>query len=386
MRNKRDNEKSGDSDPTPTNNSYPLNVSIEAKAIKGSLPRQRRLSRPIWKAFVHGSEKSPKEPYYSTLSSSESNSEAMEKGYGDDFRRRATSPIKRGSLLSWNTQSAALFCCIVAPVAAFTIMSRGTFLRRWRAVSDPTHCGGFFETEAITALKSSSTLERLKNGVVASDQAICSKIGLAILRDYGGNAIDAAVATALCVGVVNPVSSGLGGGTFILIHSDSPAKTYDLPPFHDKRDGSSEAMSKNGVTTEVIDAREIAPAASTTDMFLNADENASVFGGLAPAVPGELRGLELAHARHGHLPWSKGKIVVRSLLFKLLRSTRSNNPLFVDFTQLSNQRWSWQEMECQCQPISPKKLRKLPPKLSFIQITHLVCERLSRRMTTGPTR
>ena len=61
----------------------------------------------------------------------------------------------------------------------------------------------------------------------------------------GGNAVDAAVAVALCLGVASPASSGIGGGAFILIRQP------------------------NG-SAEVIDAREIAPAAATEDMFAGA--------------------------------------------------------------------------------------------------------------------
>ena len=65
--------------------------------------------------------------------------------------------------------------------------------------------------------------------------------GVAILHS-GGSAVDAAVATALCQGIYNPQASGIGGGTFMLIHSP------------------------NG-SFEVIDAREPAPAAASTDMY-----------------------------------------------------------------------------------------------------------------------
>ena len=155
--------------------------------------------------------------------------------------------------------------------------------------------------EPILELKSSSFLEGLKHGAVAADHPICSNVGLAILRDAGGNAIDAAVAVALCLGVANPASSGLGGGAFILVHADEP-NLEALPPFIDATTNS--LPSKSGKTTEVIDCREVAPAAATRDMYKKS-ELASEQGGLAVGVPGELRGLELAHARHGRLPWAK---------------------------------------------------------------------------------
>lgn len=54
------------------------------------------------------------------------------------------------------------------------------------------------------------------NGAVATDDGRCSRIGKDVLRE-GGHAVDAAVASALCLGVVSPASSGLGGGAFMLL-------------------------------------------------------------------------------------------------------------------------------------------------------------------------
>jgi gamma-glutamyltranspeptidase / glutathione hydrolase / leukotriene-C4 hydrolase len=117
-----------------------------------------------------------------------------------------------------------------------------------------------------------------QEGIVAADHGRCSDIGAAVLKD-GGNAVDAAVATALCQGIYNPMASGVGGGHIMLIR---------LP---------------NG-TSEVIDAREVAPVAASEEMFKGKPQ-AALVGGLAAAVPLELRGLHLAHSRHGVLPWSR---------------------------------------------------------------------------------
>jgi gamma-glutamyltranspeptidase len=153
----------------------------------------------------------------------------------------------------------------------------------------------------------------LENGAVASDHPVCSDIGVKIMRDDGGNAVDAAVATALCLGVANPASSGIGGGAFILIHSDLADHTektssynYKSPDFIDARDSDDLDRERGDLkVTEVIDCRETAPAAAETDMFLGLPKNASDIGGLAIAIPGELRGLELAHSRHGRLTWAE---------------------------------------------------------------------------------
>jgi gamma-glutamyltranspeptidase/glutathione hydrolase/leukotriene-C4 hydrolase len=110
---------------------------------------------------------------------------------------------------------------------------------------------------------------------------MCSDIGVDTLR-LGGNAVDAAVATTFCIGVVNCFASGIGGGGFM---------TVRIP-----KDNGSEVFT--------IDFRETAPAASNATMFVKKPSSA-VHGGLSVAVPGEIRGLLEAHRRWGSLPWSQ---------------------------------------------------------------------------------
>ncbi len=117
-------------------------------------------------------------------------------------------------------------------------------------------------------------------GMVAADHQLGSEAGAQILAK-GGNAVDAAIATALAVGVVQPAGSGLGGGGFAVV----------VPP-----DG----------TASVIDFREVAPADSTQDMYAKLDDpKASRIGGLAVAVPGESAGLLMLHKRWGKLPFDE---------------------------------------------------------------------------------
>ncbi len=113
------------------------------------------------------------------------------------------------------------------------------------------------------------------NGMVVSSQQDATRAGVALLQ-AGGNAIDAAVATAFAVGVTQPFSTGIGGGGFILI-----------------RTAEGEVVA--------IDARETAPAAATPDMYTRpgVDERASVSGPLAVATPGLLAGLALALELYG---------------------------------------------------------------------------------------
>ncbi len=116
-----------------------------------------------------------------------------------------------------------------------------------------------------------------RHGMVAAEHRLAAQAGLQILQQ-GGNAVDAAVATALAVGVVNPTSCGIGGGGFMLIFDHAAQRVAAL------------------------DYRERAPAAAERDMFVRdgtAVAELSQHGGLAVAVPGEIAGLFAALRRHG---------------------------------------------------------------------------------------
>jgi len=161
----------------------------------------------------------------------------------------------------------------------------------------------------ILAIQNISSVTHMPHGAVSADDQRCSKMGVSVMKDMNGNAMDAAVTTALCLGLVNPASSGIGGGAFILVHSplrDHPFESGSSLPFLDRRKNSDESsMEKNKKRTEVIDCREAAPGKATFDMFESLPVSASTLGTLSIAVPGELRGLEIAHARFGSLTWKE---------------------------------------------------------------------------------
>jgi gamma-glutamyltranspeptidase/glutathione hydrolase len=124
-----------------------------------------------------------------------------------------------------------------------------------------------------------------KHQIVTAAHPLAVEAGRQILRD-GGSAVDAAIAVQAVLTLVEPQSSGIGGGGF-LVHYDDRAKLL-----------------------ESYDGRETAPASATPDMFLGPDGAPlefydAVVGGLSVGVPGALRMLELAHKEHGRLPWAR---------------------------------------------------------------------------------
>ncbi|MEA3197715.1 MAG: gamma-glutamyltranspeptidase / glutathione hydrolase, partial [Gammaproteobacteria bacterium] len=115
---------------------------------------------------------------------------------------------------------------------------------------------------------------------IASAYPLASQAGQEILA-AGGNAFDAAVAVSAALAVVEPSSSGLGGGGFYLLHRQS-----------------------DGYET-MLDAREKAPGAASRDMYLdkdgNAVESASIAGALAAGIPGEPAAFEYLARKYGKL-------------------------------------------------------------------------------------
>ena len=122
-----------------------------------------------------------------------------------------------------------------------------------------------------------------RDGLVVCVSAPSCDAGASVLAQ-GGNAVDAAVATAFALAVTHPDAGNLGGGGFMIVRTPSgEVTTYDY--------------------------RETAPLKSTRTMYLGADgtidRRLTAAGYLAPGVPGTVRGLELAHKRFGKLPWKQ---------------------------------------------------------------------------------
>ncbi|CAF1581510.1 unnamed protein product [Rotaria sp. Silwood1] len=148
-------------------------------------------------------------------------------------------------------------------------------LKRPFPETNPESCGASHETYVING---TSILGKYSRAAIAIDNAECSKIGRQIL-EKNGTTMDAALAAAICNGVMSAHSMGIGGGCTILIYSKKRNKAYSLI------------------------GREQAPLAANATMFVGR-ENMSMIGGLAIAVPGELRAYKKAYDEFGGgIPW-----------------------------------------------------------------------------------
>ncbi|MEZ5344303.1 MAG: gamma-glutamyltransferase [Pyrinomonadaceae bacterium] len=153
--------------------------------------------------------------------------------------------------------------------------------------------GPTLRVDSIVFAQTTSPKEEVvssKTGLVVSSYPDASKVGADILRQ-GGNAVDAAVATAFALAVTWPSAGNIGGGGFMIVR---------------RPNGESVA----------IDYREKAPLGSTQTMYLDKngeiDRSLTAAGYLAPGVPGTVRGLETAHRKFGKLPWKT--VVMPSVL------------------------------------------------------------------------
>jgi gamma-glutamyltranspeptidase/glutathione hydrolase len=172
------------------------------------------------------------------------------------------------SSISTRRHLASLLVALVALLVAGCARDRTDLPR-----APETASGWRSNVDAVTA----------QRHMVAAANPLASEAGREILR-AGGSAIDAAVAMQMVLGLVEPQSSGLGGGAFV-VHWD-------------------------GTRVQSFDGRETAPAAVDENLFVTASGkamqfNAAVVGGRAVGVPGVLRMLEQVHRQHGRLPWAR---------------------------------------------------------------------------------
>lgn len=124
-----------------------------------------------------------------------------------------------------------------------------------------------------------------KEDMIAAANPLAAEAGLEMLR-AGGSAVDAAIAVQMVLGLVEPESSGIGGGAFMLVYNPKTKQTTSF------------------------DGREVAPASAKPTMFLDAAGKArpkpeAIPGGLSVGIPGVVAMLEMAHQKYGKLPWAR---------------------------------------------------------------------------------
>ena len=146
--------------------------------------------------------------------------------------------------------------------------------------------GVLYAVTIVLALSGANAAEPIaKHHMIAAASPYAAEAGRQILRQ-GGSAVDAAIAAQLVLTLVEPESSGIGGGAFLMLY-DPKTKT---------------------VTS--FDGRETAPASATPTMFLDANGKPrphfdAIPGGLSTGVPGDVALLDLVHRKYGRLPWAK---------------------------------------------------------------------------------
>jgi gamma-glutamyltranspeptidase / glutathione hydrolase len=152
------------------------------------------------------------------------------------------------------------------------------------AFTAPSQLHAFDQPEGTSGFTPKPLVKAKKHMVVAA-HPLAAEAGLAMLRK-GGNAVDAGIATQMVLNLVEPQSSGIGGGAFMLYWA---AKARTLAGY---------------------DGRETAPAAATPELFLDGEgkplsREEAIASGLSVGVPGVLAALKLMHDRYGKLPWAE---------------------------------------------------------------------------------
>ena len=175
-------------------------------------------------------------------------------------------------------------------------VSQAFFLRHWRLSALTLLATGVITLGACHAPASHDLPPEVPSGyrsdlrsqhatkhMAAAANPLAAEAGRQMLRE-GGSAIDAAIAMQAVLTLVEPQSSGIGGGALIVLWDGQQVRAYD--------------------------GRETAPAGATGEMFLHADGKPMTFaqaqiGGRSVGTPGVLRALKMAHDKHGRLPWAR---------------------------------------------------------------------------------
>jgi gamma-glutamyltranspeptidase/glutathione hydrolase len=165
-------------------------------------------------------------------------------------------------------------------LSAFSLIAAALTLA---ACSAPTTSTLPVAPEVASGYRADLQTQYASKHMAAAANPLAAEAGREMLRQ-GGSAIDAAIAMQAVLTLVEPQSSGIGGGALIVLWDGKAVRTYD--------------------------GRETAPAGATEKLFLQADGKPMPFtqaqiGGRSVGTPGVLRALELAHQKHGRLPWAR---------------------------------------------------------------------------------
>lgn len=169
---------------------------------------------------------------------------------------------------------------LLGALLVLAVLLLGAFFTLKSVWSDPKNQA----PEAATGIRDIQPVKTSTTMVVTA-HPLATQAGATVLGQ-GGSALDAAVAVQAALTVVEPQSSGIGGGAFLLYWDASDHKLY------------------------AYDGRETAPAKATPELFMNKDGTPFTFveavvGGRSVGVPGVLRALNLAHQAHGKRPWAQ---------------------------------------------------------------------------------
>ncbi|WVQ84044.1 gamma-glutamyltransferase [Cryptococcus sp. DSM 104549] len=287
--------------------------------------------RPSQVRFASNDDFAPTPPAHS-----ESDDEAGESGYGaHKHHHHHHHPSRKGQWLMY-------LALVLLGVVIGAIFTRG--LGRKSELGDGPMVPPVWTLPPPTGLpRNDAYLVNASTAAVASEDRTCSELGLTILRDKNGTAVDAAITTTLCIGLLNAFSSGIGGGGFMVVR---------IPEEHHVKGNTLEEVGYESRVGEpglgegrvvAVDFRETSPGKSEKGMYGSekAGRVAAQVGGLAIGVPGELRGLEAAHKLYGTLPWKDVVMPVAELArgWKVSRELARRLRFFGQF-MLSSPTWS----------------------------------------------
>jgi gamma-glutamyltranspeptidase/glutathione hydrolase len=205
-------------------------------------------------------------------------------------------------------------------------------------------------------------------GMVVSVSGPASEVGLSVLK-RGGDAVDAAVATAFALAVAYPLAGNIGGGGFMLVH---PGLDRGKPV--------------------VFDYRETAPAAAWQTMYTREE---SQFTHRAVATPGTLRGLQLAHARFGRLSWrtlvepaismAREGFLVDKALAKTMNETLADSRQFSEFQRVFGKPagGDWKAGDLLVQPDLAQTLQQIADVGPDAFYTGAIARKILAEMTRG---